>query len=850
MQIKNISASQKHLFFKIGTPVLLTILLFVISSFFIIIPSIEKNYMDNKRELIKELTQTAVSTFSHLNSQASEGDISLEEAKQRAIAHIRNLRYGEDNKDYFWVTDIKPEMIVHPYRTDLEGQDMSGFTDRSGQPIFVRFVDIVKKNGSGYLPYTWQFKDQADTIVPKLSYVQSFEPWGWIVGTGVYIEDVKAHIAALKQRLTQISVSITLVICILLLYVARQSMRIEQQRIEYAGDLSAAKEKYKALVHATDEGILLVMEGEELFTNKAFQVISGYTSAEAGDLLITDLFYSSTDGKPLFVHSPVNESSGSPLEAKLRHRDGRMLDVVVSVSPVEVENRIGNIISVKNISAIPEITDEKKAKKEQENLLAELQTALLYLNQPVRDLATNIPGYETTTSIQALSRLMSKHRHSCVLIRDDKKVPVGIVTDSDIRRRVVSEGIDPSTPVSQIMSFPLIPIDGDAMIYEAITRMKENSIRHVLVRDSRGEITKYISAKKLILNHQYSLSFLSQEIKNAASPDELFDLKDRIPRLITTLVNCGAYPQNITKIITSISEAILSRLINFAIEALGPPPARFAFMVMGSVGREEQTLKTDQDNAIIFEDIDDDQLRERAKGYFLEFGNRVCGWLDRTGYDYCPGDVMAKNPKWCVSLSGWKNYFQDWIENATPQDLLDTKIFFDFRFVFGEKSLCENLRAHLDEQLEGKSAFMAHLVQNCLFFKPPIGIFKKLIVEPAGEHREKISLKKCMTPIVDMARIYSLKYRIHATGTLERLKALAGEDIFNTSDYEEITQAYNYLMQTRFRHQSECISNNSPADNYIDPKLLTRTDQVMLKEVLSSVAGFQTRLSNDFKTAG
>lgn len=850
MQINNFTGSKRHLFFKIGMPVLLTILLFVFSSFFIIIPSIEKNYMENKRDLIRELTHTAVSTFRHLHIQAERGEITSQEAKQRAIAYIRNLRYGEENKDYFWVTDMKPEMVVHPYRTDLEGQDMTGFLDRSGLPVFVKSVDIVKKRGSGYLTYSWQFLDRSDTIVPKLSYVQLFEPWEWIVGTGVYIEDVRAHIAELKQRLTLISVSITLAICLLLLYVARQSLRIERERNDYADDLARTTEKYKALVQASGEGVILLMEGEELFANKAFREISGYTQAEAAAVSPADLFFTGDEkASPLFVNEKdMKKLPSGPLEGKMRRRDGNMLDVIVSISPVNIDNRSGNIISIKNISAAPEIADTQKAKKHQENLLAELQTALLYLNQPVRDLAVSIPRYETTISIQALSRLMSRHQHTCVLICDNNENPVGIVTDSDIRRRVVSEGIDPSTPVSKIMSFPLISIPFDAMIYEAITRMKENLVRHLLIKDPEGEITHYISAKALIQNHQYSLSFLSQDINAAGTPDELYDLKIRIPQLIGTLINCGVYPRNITRVMSSISDAILNRLISFAIEALGPPPAKFAFIVMGSVGREEQTLKTDQDNAIIFEDTDDARLRESVQSYFLDLGKRVCGWLDHTGYDFCKGDIMAKNPKWCAPISTWKEYFAKWINESEPQDLLETKIFFDFRYVYGEKSLCDQLTAHLDKQIEDKAAFMVYLVQNCLLFKPPIGMFKKLIVEPDGEHREKISLKKCMTPIVDMARIYCLKNKIHAINTLERLERLRQAGVFNAAEYEEITHTYNYLMQIRFRHQSECLSLNTPPDNYIDPRSLTHIDQVMLREVLSSVAGFQARLSNDFRS--
>ena len=216
---------------KIFLPAILTVVLFIISFFWVVIPSFERNMMDGKRETIYELTQTACSILDKYNKEVVLGRISLKEAQNLAADEIGLLRYGAENKDYFWITDMHPNMIRHPYRIDLNGKDLTKFKDPHGKTIFVEFVNTVNQNGEGYVDYMWQWKDDSTRIVPKLSYVRGFKPWGWIIGTGIYIEDVKTEIAQLEKRLIIISSIITGLIIILLTFVMRLSLKADSSRI-------------------------------------------------------------------------------------------------------------------------------------------------------------------------------------------------------------------------------------------------------------------------------------------------------------------------------------------------------------------------------------------------------------------------------------------------------------------------------------------------------------------------------------------------------------------------------------------------------------------------------------------
>jgi signal transduction histidine kinase len=252
---------------SIVVPSFLTIILFIISIYALVIPSFERNMMERKKEMISELTNTAWSLVSDYFDETQKKLISMEEAMQMAASKIEKMRYGPDQKDYFWISDMRPAMIMHPYRKELIGSELSTYQDPNGKKLFVEAVKAVEGNGEGYIDYFWQWKDDSTRIVPKLSYVKGFQPWGWIIGTGIYIEDVKEEIADLEKRLLRISFFIALLICFLLFYIIRQSLKIERKRKEAENDLLLSRQKYKSLVEASTEGTIMMMGRKIIFAN-------------------------------------------------------------------------------------------------------------------------------------------------------------------------------------------------------------------------------------------------------------------------------------------------------------------------------------------------------------------------------------------------------------------------------------------------------------------------------------------------------------------------------------------------------------------------------------------------------
>lgn len=237
-----IPVSLKTLPIKIIIPVALTILLFILTIFLLIIPLLEKNMMDGKREGILHLTESAWSSLNLYYSKAQHGLMSHEQAKLQAIKHLKQLRYGPEQEDYFWINDMTPNMIMHPYRLDLEGKDISDFKDLAGKRLFMAMVNTVKEKDAGFVDYLWQWKGDSKKIVPKISYVKGFSPWGWIIGTGIYVEDVSQEIWAITQKLIYACSGILMLFLLLSLYIIMQGTKAEKERIT-AMEQSRLREK-------------------------------------------------------------------------------------------------------------------------------------------------------------------------------------------------------------------------------------------------------------------------------------------------------------------------------------------------------------------------------------------------------------------------------------------------------------------------------------------------------------------------------------------------------------------------------------------------------------------------------
>lgn len=327
--------------------------------------------MDRKREMIHALGESAMGSIQYYAQLAENNAITVEDAKKQAISHLRSLRYGPENKDYFWINDTHPRMIMHPYRQDLEGKDLSNIKDKTGQKLFMAFLEVVKKSGGGYVNYYWQWQDDPSRIFSKISYVQEFRPWHWIVGTGVYVEDVHSQIAAITQHMTFIFLAILGIISILSVYIIWQGAIGETHRLEIEESLSKSENKYRLLAETAREIILLFnSELQITYANTAWRKISGYTSSEIEGTDITLLISSSKRQEFQKIIQGLGTSHREDffLETDVILKSGETITVEATFANFENEED-----SISYLMTARDITEKKRreleAKMQQEQMI-------------------------------------------------------------------------------------------------------------------------------------------------------------------------------------------------------------------------------------------------------------------------------------------------------------------------------------------------------------------------------------------------------------------------------------------------------------------------------------------------
>ena len=471
---------------------------------------------------------------------------------------------------------------------------------------------------------------------------------------------------------------------------------------------------------------------------------------------------------------------------------------------------------------------------------------LPFFNRPISSLfSPKISTCVADTPIREAAVKMSKNDISAILIKNKENTVEGIVTDADFKNKVLTGEKELSDPVSSIMSSPLISIDADTQVSDVFLSMTRHDKRHVTVSNQLGRVSGIITQKELIQAQTDASYLLIKTVMSARNIREIGNIHKKLEIMVFDPLNNGANPEYVTRLISACSDAIINRIISFAIEEAGAPPCRFAFLTMGSEGREEQTLMSDQDNAIVFEDTKDP---DAAKAYFDKLAVLICDQLNIAGYAFCKGNNMAKNPKWCQPLSKWKEYFNAWIRTSDPETLLYSSIFFDFRGTYGDLALAEELKNYLLDSIQKWPGFLRGLTENALHSTAPISRLGKIQVEAKGKGKGMLDIKDAMVPIVDFARIYALKNGIRQTNTLVRLFRLFTKRVLSGKEYRDIGRAYNYLMRIRFMRQITMIMDEGKEpDNYINLQTLPSIDQTLLKEIFRMVNRFQLKLDVEFK---
>jgi CBS domain-containing protein len=481
---------------------------------------------------------------------------------------------------------------------------------------------------------------------------------------------------------------------------------------------------------------------------------------------------------------------------------------------------------------------------------ARAQDGLYLFTTPVGDVVKrHLEVMPSSQTVQQAAAKMSDLSIGSLLISDPSGDIVGIATDNDLRTKVVAQGLAYTTPIGEIMNAPVHGIAASATCFDALLQMMNQQVHHLAVENNQGAIVGVITAHDIMVHQGTSPISLFREIVAQRRIDGLYSLSEKVPLVIRTLVAEGAKANNITRMIAVLNDQIVNRVLKLLEEELGPAPYPFCWLVLGSEGRQEQTFKTDQDNALIYGTPPEEwEAIKEAKLYFRRFGNLAIEHLANCGYPLCKGQMMASNPKWRKPYATWHNYFDRWMSAPEPQAVLHATIFFDFRGGYGDAFLADHLRDYLVREAPQRSIFLVHLAKDCLVNRPPLSFFRNFIVEKDGEHKNRLDIKtRGLVPYVDFGRLMALKHGIRETNTIARLQALADADFIPRDLYVETREAYEYQMQLRLVHQLRMIDEGKTPDNYIDPAELSDLEKQTLKEAFAVIGRIQGYIKTEMR---
>lgn len=462
--------------------------------------------------------------------------------------------------------------------------------------------------------------------------------------------------------------------------------------------------------------------------------------------------------------------------------------------------------------------------------------------EPVRDVLTCHPG----TTIRQAASMMSDRNVGSILVVDDTQKPLGIVTDSDLRGKVVAEGRDVETDIALIMSSPVLTIDDQATLSSMIATVMRKHLHHFAVTEdgtADTPVVGIVSEHDILKTQGSHPTVILSELGRAKTKTRLRALRDQAEDLLRQYLEDEVGMGFLSNMISEINDTLIRRAIRISLEEMGEPPTPFCWLALGSEGREEQLLRTDQDNAILYADPEDDA--EVVSRYFLELGERVVDMLVEAGFERCPGEVMASNPKWNQPLSGWKVDFTRWVREPENIAVMHTNIFFDFRPVFGDTGLASTLKTHIFELVEQNPLFLAFLARNAVQNPPPLSFFRNMVVERSGEHRDAFDIKaRAMMPLADAARVlvYDLGIEIYGS-TAERWQAIADANENLARLAGEAAMAYEILMRVR---AMEGLSRGT-SGRYVHIKELNKLERQTLRNTFSVVKDVQLMLTSRYR---
>lgn len=490
-----------------------------------------------------------------------------------------------------------------------------------------------------------------------------------------------------------------------------------------------------------------------------------------------------------------------------------------------------------------ELSKEVRLKTAMDNQSSDLSL----MTCPVHSLLRRPPiAANHDVDIKTAANIMANERVSSLLITENDTL-VGILTDRDLRNRVVAKGLPLDVRVDMIMTQDPITVDAGDFASEAVLKMMATNIHHLPVVKNERPVG-VISTGDLVQRESHGSVYVISDIFKQEDVEGLVQISKKMEHVFTQLVNADANTQMIGNAMSHIGVAFVKRLLQLAEREFGPAPIPYCFLALGSQAREEQIISTDQDNALILHDSYDKSVHG---DYFRELSEYVCKNLDRCGYPLCTGDIMAMNPRWRLRLSDWKKTFAEWIEKPKAEALLHVSIFFDLRGIYGDKTLARQLNSHIRQLAKSNKGFLSALARNANQRTPPLGFFRQFVLDGEGKQSRTFNLKsRGIAPIADLVRVHALALGSSKLNTFERLEDIEEAGVMPDGRARDLILALEMIGMVRIKNQTNQIENGDVPTNNVDPETLSEFERRHLRDAFNIVSRQQEFLKYRYPGKG
>lgn len=521
--------------------------------------------------------------------------------------------------------------------------------------------------------------------------------------------------------------------------------------------------------------------------------------------------------------------------------------IVYSISLESLEAYITANINASQFLMASFASNTRGKNPSDDDFVKTLQNSTEYTYLQTADYSKNPVTCRIDTSIKEAANIMTDKHVGSIIIVDNLK-PIGIITDKDLRTKIATGKYQIDNTVSTIMSSPVITYPETITVAEAQIAMLKHKITHLCITKdgtNNSELTGILSEHDIIVLRENNASALIKEIKRSRSAEQLKNIRKRTEKLLARYLEQDIPIDFISRLVSAINDTITQKIIEFSMAKMnGKPPAKFAWLAIGSQGRQEQLLMTDQDNALVFEDGDSENLNT-TKSYFLKLSDYINKDLESVGFELCPAKMMANNPKWCKSVSEWSQQFNSWITTPDQDNLMLCTIFFDYEHVYGDKELVSQLSESIFKSIDSYDIFLTYLGRNALQNPPPLSFFRQFLVEDNGEHKDQFDIKaRAMMPLVDAARLLILSHNIKAiNNTIERYEKLIELEPQNKDTYLFCIEAYKNLLTFRTTQGLK----HGDSGRFIDLESLDKGNRLQLKRSFKAVKEVQELIKMRFK---